>query len=1587
MTENINSNENQIRNPFKFLDSYTKKDKEIFFGRETELEEIYRKFYKSKILLVYGKSGTGKSSVINCGFVSKIPTEDILIIPVRCGKDPVNNLKSDLKKFSNIDSNNTIEILDDIYNENFKPISLIFDQFEEIFILSSLEERRKLIEELLEIINCKIRINLVIIFREEYFASFSEFENFIPKLFENRVRIEKLKKLEVKEIIEKPCRICKVGIEQGLSEKIADLLTQDSGNIELTYFQILMDKLFKIARERSAEQPILKISDLNEIGDIGNILGDFLNEQLLSMENPSEVEAVLKTMISEDGTKKRVMPEDVLASLKKSEINISAHAVKNILQDLIKRRIISEKDDQGYYEIKHDSLAQRIYERLTAEERKLKEIEQLLKNTFNQYQKIGTLINEKTLKYIEPYEEKLELSPEIKDYYKNSKKKLIKQKRRKRNLAIISATLIVIIAVVFGVYNYQAQKKAKLQARISKSKELANQALLHIEDNPTKAYLLGENAYNIYPTFESEKAILNAYKNAPFYNKIEGNNFIISKSEKYILATSCLDNNIRVYDFLANLIAVCKGHNGPIQSNSLKLSANEKYIISESVIDSTIRIWNITGNEIFKINKGGYKLFDFLPDNNIYVLSKTDYQLYDILGNELSLIEFEKPALKIVIDSINAAILTSDSIIEIKSLSDFKTIAKSEKFIDLDINNYLHLVIDEKNMIILLRANETSYYLWNWDRNEIFPLDNNQEYYYRYLNLKNNYIHENFSMKITSTSKIKLRNIKTGKVILDFSMTKHQNKHLRSNTIEFINNESFIIAGWPKTFLFDINGKELNAFEGVLNDINLQNNSFSTINDNTLNIFKIDGEKYSSIDLDNILFSRFIDKDKIAIGCKDNTIYIYNIKGNLLYTLKGIPTNSIIKRGEFIYFINNIDLLIMCKNGLYSFVLDGEETKEVFLTNYSNFYSKLINKKLFYLYNSPIGVNSQTALYDTKFKPLIFSDNITPFYLIKFSPYKKYFSIQHNEYFINSDSVISKMSLFSLPDLKLVYFGTGLKNKVGSRRTGNGIEFINSKDTSCIIYSNGSIKYLDKQFNIIDEWIINDIKYCGFFYNPYETWIDIKNGHLIAFNYSDSSLKMYDYVNKDSIIITKLTTHYSSDKLMFIKDGQQLLYYEQSKNELYTLSLNLDTLDIIKPLGKKVMRVYDSEGLLFISSIEAEFTLNENNTLWKIEIPQSNFQIYDLKKKKLINEYIKPDVIEFIYDYSDKTNLLAFIDKTGPSYTNPEFSYLDIRNIKGQSLIKLETFAVSDFSEDGKYIVYYDQEYKKLIVFPLEASVVIKRVRELQEFGNIGDLDEKLPDNSQTTNLQQKTKAEIDSKFLTKKPNKEINTKEDFDKLLRFYQLRCDWENYYLSAKNNIKNYYWTDYEKLAEISETLLEHTQNIEELNEIATWALQSVTLESYIFNNLLLSKIYFKLGKDKEALQIVENTLLEKVLVLDYNYLYNYYKPENFKKIIDVLYESMPDNHNIMNSIAYFFYLNIKEKELLESALILIEKSIKLNKNHFYLDTYAALLYKLGKYKEALPIAKEAYKLKVKEGGDISDYQQRIDDIEKELGIAED
>ena len=59
---------------FKFLDPYGKGDEKIFgfFGRDGETLALYDLVMRTNLVLLYGVTGVGKSSLVRCGLASRI---------------------------------------------------------------------------------------------------------------------------------------------------------------------------------------------------------------------------------------------------------------------------------------------------------------------------------------------------------------------------------------------------------------------------------------------------------------------------------------------------------------------------------------------------------------------------------------------------------------------------------------------------------------------------------------------------------------------------------------------------------------------------------------------------------------------------------------------------------------------------------------------------------------------------------------------------------------------------------------------------------------------------------------------------------------------------------------------------------------------------------------------------------------------------------------------------------------------------------------------------------------------------------------------------------------------------------------------------------------------------------------------------------------------------------------------------------------------------------------------------------------------------------------------------------------------------
>ncbi|NOU18592.1 MAG: SpoIIE family protein phosphatase [Bacteroidales bacterium] len=483
--------QNKPHNPYKFLDSYTLDDKDIFFGREKEIEELYRKYNSSNLLLVYGQSGTGKTSVINCGLLAKIPSQDIYPIFIRCGKKPIENLILELKKHSHSQSDDINLMITEIYSRKFKPVTLFFDQFEELFIFSGVNERKIIQNQLIKITNSNKRANIVIILREEYFACLSEFENDIPQIFNNRVRIEKMNRLQVKSVIENPLKICNIGIEEGINESIIEILCKQSHEIELTYLQILLDKLVQNALLEDPNNPQIKKEYLSKINDVGNILNDFLDEQINILPNSHDAEVILKAMVSSEGTKEPLKIDEISDRIKETGVEFTNELIHDLLQHFINLRIIKDKDEKDQYELKHDSLAKGVFQRMSLFEKEFIEAKRLINNRYNDFLKRQSLLDEKSLTFISSYEKRMVFSEEIKDFIKRSKRQLQlkKEEEQKFKDTLTSITYTNQIINAFLPSRKQFEENLKEYFIYIRPKELVGGDFYFLKKIENKVYL------------------------------------------------------------------------------------------------------------------------------------------------------------------------------------------------------------------------------------------------------------------------------------------------------------------------------------------------------------------------------------------------------------------------------------------------------------------------------------------------------------------------------------------------------------------------------------------------------------------------------------------------------------------------------------------------------------------------------------------------------------------------------------------------------------------------------------------------------------------------------------------------------------------------------------------------------------------------------------------------------------------------------------------------------------------------------------------------------------------------------------------
>lgn len=142
-----------------------------------------------------------------------------------------------------------------------------------------------------------------------------------------------------------------------------------------------------------------------------------------------------------------------------------------------------------------------------------------------------------------------------------------------------------------------------------------------------------------------------------------------------------------------------------------------------------------------------------------------------------------------------------------------------------------------------------------------------------------------------------------------------------------------------------------------------------------------------------------------------------------------------------------------------------------------------------------------------------------------------------------------------------------------------------------------------------------------------------------------------------------------------------------------------------------------------------------------------------------------------------------------------------------------------------------------------------------------------------------------------------------------------------------------------------------------------------------------------KDEKALQyslsLVDKYIKEgaenQKLMLQMDY---FQEAKQWAEYADVTIKYIDKNgandENLLNLYAWDFYVNISDKQFLSHAERWAKKAVEMKDEHRFNDTYAAVLYKLGKKEEAFKVAQHAIELGKKENVNTKETESLIEKI---------
>jgi WD40 repeat protein len=448
--------------PYKGLAAFedSELDALLFFGREREVAAVAANVLSSRLTVLYGPSGVGKSSLLGAGVARRLRKESgaPVVFHGAWAEDPAARLIESVHAECG-DLGATAGLVDTVAAaaQRDGELHLLLDQFEEYLLYHGLDG--PLSDALPDLLRRPgLRVNVLLALRDDTLAELDEFAGRIPELFGNLLRLDRLDREAGRAAILGPLSRYselsgeRVTAEDALVEAVLDEASTEAG-VEAPYLQLVLERLWE--REQAAGSRELRLATLREIGGAGAVVREHVQGALgrLPLAEQDAAARVVRQLVTPSGRKLSHEPSDLA-----EYADVEPGQLRRLLETLGRERIVrgvnGSHGSPTRYEIFHDVLGPSI----------------LAWQSEHQVRRL----------------------------------RLLTRRQRRRFLAIIAATLAALaIVAAIAAYALVQRSDARTEARHARGRALAERALADIPTNPRTSLELALRAARLAPGAET----------------------------------------------------------------------------------------------------------------------------------------------------------------------------------------------------------------------------------------------------------------------------------------------------------------------------------------------------------------------------------------------------------------------------------------------------------------------------------------------------------------------------------------------------------------------------------------------------------------------------------------------------------------------------------------------------------------------------------------------------------------------------------------------------------------------------------------------------------------------------------------------------------------------------------------------------------------------------------------------------------------------------------------------------------------------------------------------------------------------------